>query len=258
MRFIDIAYVRAPEGFAELVAAAEKDEDNIKNHSGVWRACKPFLKGASYDKCYYCEMKDLRSDGAVDHYRPKSKYIWAAYRLDNFRFSCTFCNSRRSDPQTGEVRGKGDVFPLFEGSSIAMCIEDICNEFPILLDPCKAGDPGAIDFRGDGIALPRSNEDTDPQWRRAAESIEAYHLNHSELVEARRCIAIEIQEKVGELERALLRRQHGDVGASETCDAAVRDLARRLQPSAELSVFSKRVLQAYRSKSFIDDILATA
>ena len=106
MRFIDIAFIVPPEGFADKVIAAQEDDDeNIDKHSHIWRECKTSLKHASYDKCYYCEMKDIRSDGTVDHYRPKSKYKWAAYRFDNFRFACTFCNSRRTDQKTGEVGG---------------------------------------------------------------------------------------------------------------------------------------------------------
>ena len=108
MRFIDIAFVRPPENFDQKAAEAQADgEENIGSHSDVWRDCKASLKQASFDKCYYCEMKDIRSDGAVDHYRPKSKYKWAAFHFDNFRFACTYCNSRRKDQKTGEIGGKG-------------------------------------------------------------------------------------------------------------------------------------------------------
>jgi hypothetical protein len=88
MRFVDLAFVKRPEGFSDKAAAAEADgEGNIEKHSDVWRGCKLTLKHASHDKCYYCEMKDIRSDGTVDHYRPKSKYFWAAYNFCNFRFA---------------------------------------------------------------------------------------------------------------------------------------------------------------------------
>jgi uncharacterized protein (TIGR02646 family) len=259
VRFIDLAYVEPPLDFAAKVALAEGDgEDNIGNHSDAWRDCKALLKAASYHKCYYCEIKEKRSDGAVDHYRPKSKYKWAAFRFDNFRFACTYCNSRRTDPETGEVGGKGADFPLLEGCNRATCFKEVYNEIPILLDPCNAADPGAIDFLTDGTPEPRSQEVNDLQRQRAIVSIEAYHLHHSELIEARRRKAIQIQEKVGEAERALLRLQGRDLTAQETFDAACRDLARKISPASELSAFSRRVLQSYRSKSFVEDILATA
>ena len=259
MRFIDLAFIPPPSGFAEMKAMAEADGDaNIASHSNVWRSCKATLKAASNDKCYYCEIKDDRSDGVVDHYRPKSHYKWAAFTFDNFRFACTYCNSRRTDPSTGEVGGKGADFPLLEGCSRASCLEEVYDEIPLLLDPCNAADPGAIDFLTNGAPEPRSRDENDLQRKRAIVSIEAYHLHHTELVEARRKKAIEIQEKVGEAERALLRIQRNDHTAREPFCAACRDLARRIAPASELSAFSRRVLQSYRSKSFVEDILATA
>lgn len=259
MRFIDLAYVEPPPDYAAKVALAEADGvANISKHSNVWCYCKPKLKAASSDKCFYCEIKEMRSDGVVDHYRPKSKYKWAAYRFDNFRFACTYCNSRRTDPATGEVGGKGAGFPLLEGCNRASCFEETCDEIPILLDPCNAADPGAIDFLTDGTPEPRCRDENDIQWLRATVSIEAYHLHHSELVEARRRMAIEIQEKVAEAESALRRLQRPDRTALEPFNIACRDLARRISPASELSSFSRRVLQSYRAKSFVEDILATA
>lgn len=258
MRFIDLAFVQPPEGFAARVADAEVDgEENIDNHSDIWRDCKANLKQASHNKCYYCEMIDLRSDGTVDHYRPKSKYKWAAYRFDNFRFACTYCNSRRVDKKTGEIGGKGAGFPLFHGCARATCYGEAFDEHPILLDPCTAADPGAIDFRSDGVAVPKSNDQADPQRRRADDSIKAYHLNHSDLEETRRRLAIEIQEKMTEAENSMKRYREGDQNARQGYTAAVRDLARKISPTSELSAFSKRILQAYKTKPFVEDILAT-
>ncbi len=259
MRFIDLAYVLPPSDFDAKVAEAVADgEANIGKNSHIWRGCKTILKAASNNKCYYCEIKEDRSDGDVDHYRPKSKYKWAAFRFDNFRFACTFCNRRRTDPATGEVGGKGAGFPLLEECKRASCLEQACEEIPILLDPCNAADPGAIDFLTDGTPQPRSVEENDLQRQRAIVSIEAYHLHHSGLIEARRRYAIEIQEKVGEAERALLRLQRRDFTAKEPFENACRDLKRRISPASELSAFSRRVLQSYKTKSFVEDILATA
>ena len=259
MRFIDIAYVAPPENFGVMVAAAEAaGEDNIGNYSDVWRCCKESLKAASFDKCYYCEMKDIRSDGAVDHYRPKSKYKWAAFRIDNFRFACTYCNSRRTDRKTGEIGGKGAGFPLLDGCERATCAAEICNELPLLIDPCNAADPDALDYRVDGTAVPSTDDDANPQKLRAATSIEAYHLNHSDLQEARRRAAIEIQEKIGEAESMMGRFSEGDLAAKQAYTSAVRDLKRRLDQRAELSAFSRRVLQAYKNKPFVEKILAAA
>ena len=44
MRFIDIAFIVPPEGFADKVIAAQEDDDeNIDKHSYVWRECKTSL-----------------------------------------------------------------------------------------------------------------------------------------------------------------------------------------------------------------------
>lgn len=263
MRFIDLAYVLPPSDFAAKAAEAVADgEANIVNHSSVWRECKTTLKAASNNKCYYCEIKECRSDGDVDHYRPKSKYKWAAFRFDNFRFACTYCNRRRTDPATGEVGGKGAGFPLLEGCKRASCFEEACEEIPILLDPCNAADPGAIDFLTDGTPQPRSRDENDLQRQRAIVSIEAYHLHHSELIEARRCKAIEIQEKIVEAQRAFIRLQGHDLSAKDSFNAACCYLKRMIAPTSELSAFSRRVLQSYKTnpiiENILDDIFATA
>ncbi|WP_411817358.1 hypothetical protein [Hyphococcus sp. DH-69] len=259
MRFIDTAFLVPPADFGEMAAQAEADgEENIGNHSNVWQCCKESLKGASFDKCYYCEMKDIRSDGAVDHYRPKSKYKWAAFRIDNFRFACTLCNSRRKDRNTGEIGGKGAGFPLFDGCQMATCADEICNERPLLLDPCNAADPDALDYRADGVAVPASDDNANPQKVRAETSIAAYHLNHSDLQEERRKAAIKIQEKVNEVEANLTRFVGGDLAAQPAYTSAVRDLKRFLDQRAELSAFSRRVLQSYKNKPFVETILAAA
>lgn len=259
MRFVDLAFVQEPEGFTDKVAAAVADgEENIGKHSDVWRDCKPNLKAASFHKCYYCEMIDSRSDGNVDHFRPKSKYQWAAFRLNNFRFACTFCNSRRTDPKTGEVSGKGKDFPLLEGCNRATCEAEEIMELPVLLDPCDAADPDLLDFRSDGVAVPKSDDDADIQRKRAEDSIEAYHLNYSSLTEARRHLAIELGEKIHEAEQAMARINAGDPTAKRTFTAAVRDLKRRIGPASQLSVFAKRILQTHKNKALVEGVLATA
>ncbi len=44
----------------------------IDAKSSVWRAADMALRKASYDKCWYCETKQDRSDKPVDHFRPKN------------------------------------------------------------------------------------------------------------------------------------------------------------------------------------------
>lgn len=96
----------------------------IAEHEGLWRQLKVKLAAAAYEKCWYCETFSYRSDNAVDHFRPKSRvyeekthpgYWWLAFSPDNYRFACTYCNSRRHDVG-GTSGGKHDHFPLADGS----------------------------------------------------------------------------------------------------------------------------------------------
>ena len=99
----------------------------------------------SDDKCWYCESKQIRLDRHVDHYRPKNSvaecadhpgYWWLAFRSYNYRYSCTYCNSRRVDQRSGQAGGKADHFPLRDESRRAFSPDDpIDDEQPTLLDP---------------------------------------------------------------------------------------------------------------------------
>ena len=132
MRFIDLAFVQPPHDFSAKVAAAEADgEDNIANHSSVWRDCKATLKAASSNKCYYCEIKECRSDGDVDHYRPKSKYKWAAFRFDNFRFACyVFATDEELILQPVKLAVRGLAFHCLKGANVHLALKKLAKRFP--------------------------------------------------------------------------------------------------------------------------------
>ena len=120
MRTINNAPLQCPEGWeekaAEAKAAVEAGQKTVNAQCRVWQQLKDALAECSYDKCWYCEIKQERSDNAVDHFRPKSLYPWLAFEKSNFRYTCTYCNSRRKNPDTGETEGKGDAFPLLGGT----------------------------------------------------------------------------------------------------------------------------------------------
>lgn len=259
MRFIDLAFTGKPENFDDRATAAlAEGPEKIEDHSSVWRDCKEHLKAASYQKCFYCESKDIRSDGAVDHFRPKSVYPWSAFSFANFRFACTFCNSLRKDKETGTTGGKGNQFPLFEGSPRATCSAEECHERPKLIDPCKAGDPLEIDFSSDGRAVPAYSDEGDGRHERGKVSIAAYHLNHTAFVEERRKHAIVLEEKVMAATSAHQSYAAGNPDAKTRLDDAISDLHRAIQPQAPYSVFAKRVLNWHRDNPLIEAVLATA
>src|SRR5690348_4134281 len=178
MRHIPIQDLCVPEGWhndaAAALAAVQAHADSersvrnaeIERHAQkTWRAMKDALMDLSHDKCWYCEIRQDRSLGAVDHYRPKGKvdglpthpgYWWLAFKESNYRFTCTLCNSATTDRTTRTVGGKREQFPIFDETKRA--ISPTCNcadESPKLLDPVQSVDPSLLTFMVDGNAAPR-------------------------------------------------------------------------------------------------------
>ena len=106
--------IRARDARLELLAQTNDQERRrvISLRDDVWQDMKVWLRRVMENKCWYCETKQLRSDNAVDHFRPKSIYWWLAFNYTNYRFACTFCNSRRRDLEFGTSGGKQNEFPL--------------------------------------------------------------------------------------------------------------------------------------------------
>jgi uncharacterized protein (TIGR02646 family) len=163
----------------------------------VWQRLKPYLSKVMDGKCWYCETKDARSDNAVDHFRPKSLYWRLALQYNNFRFSCTYCNSRRLDSEYGTEGGKQDNFPLLAEEDRAHSPNHpIGREGPVLLDPCNYGDPQLIWF--DETGLPSVNPRYEAQrlaQARLKASVILYHLDHAPLVAARRRKFLEVHRR---------------------------------------------------------------
>jgi len=209
VRYIDPQLVgqNLPNGWAEqaqqaeaaVVSARPQDRSaEVNRHSQVWKDLKDTLKRASHDKCWYCESIGVRSDNAVDHFRPKNAvrecsdhegYWWLAFKWENYRFCCTFCNCRRVDQETGQGGGKADHFPLRDEARRAKAPADrLDDEEPLLLDPAIPADPGLLWFDESGQAVPHPiccNDANGYPHRRAATSIDLYHLNHRELMDQR-------------------------------------------------------------------------
>src|SRR5579862_926047 len=110
MRYIDPMRLRLPDGWlarAAKAAAAVLGGADPDDHAAIWKELKNELAELFNDKCWYCEVSVPRSDNAVDHFRPKGRvsdaankhngYRWLAFEKSNYRYACTFCNSRRKD-----------------------------------------------------------------------------------------------------------------------------------------------------------------
>jgi len=247
---------------AEWTAAAEKAAEKIRKgkkpdgYSAMWSALKSQLADISFKKCWYCESRQTRDDNAVDHFRPKSKYSFLAVTPENFRYSCTFCNSRRTNPATGVAEGKGDFFPLFNGSPMAKRVEDVRREDPILLDPCVATDPGLLDFHANGMPCPKDPEGS-RDAQRVLKSIELYHLDHPDLVEERRRLALHIADLIRDADELYPRVQAGGDPVSDGAFKRFAQLiARCIDDRSVLSAFARRMVMAHRDKPWIERVLA--
>lgn len=262
MRFIDNRFLNKPDDNWDNRALTAKeavlnDGVDVNSYSGLWSSCKDILADKSHDKCWYCEIKQERSDDSVDHFRPKSLYKWLAFGINNFRYACTYCNSIRRDKKTGISGGKGDYFPLFDDEQRATQEGEEDSEQPKLLDPCCSHDPNLLDFIGDtGKATTRDSEH-ERRKIRAETSIQLYHLNHADLVEKRKRLAIDLIDKINAANQIYDRVDTGDRAIDASYNSHICDLKNAMSEEAELSSFAKKVIMGKREIFWVDSIIQT-
>ena len=204
-------------------------------------------------KCWYCESRQVRSDNAVDHFRPKSRvqgvvpahggYWWLAFDWENYRYTCTYCNSLRKSATTSG--GKQDFFPLEDENKRAYSGKDNHREeVAALLDPTKVSDFWLLAFSEDGSVEPAVDEATDSfNYKRAINSIKRYHLMHPAIREQRIVRLEEVARWVKEADEAQKRfDETREVSARDNAENRIRDIRRRLLPEAEHSIAVKYLL----------------
>jgi uncharacterized protein (TIGR02646 family) len=232
----------------------------INKLSDVWGSLKPLLEEASNKKCWYCETIQNRSDKAVDHFRPKNRvtgatggegYWWLSFDWRNYRYSCTYCNSRRIiDETTG---GKHDNFPIAadatRGAFDAGPPDLDRLERPQLLDPTKLTDVNLLTFDiGDGSAVPARTEAADPVGhKRALVSIELYHLHEEGLRVARYERMLRIRDLLNTAEKL----PAGD----PTYEDCVNEIASSIRPDAEHSAAARAMLMGLRGSSELAQLI---
>ena len=257
MREINLDNLVLPPGWSGRArSAVQAGAAQVDAHAAVWQECKEPLKALSHDKCFYCEIVQERSDDAVDHFRPKSLYPWSAFDSKNYRFACTYCNSRRRDIENNRVGGKGEHFPLLDETKRATCYHEEQNESPLLLDPCQPDEPGFIDFDDSGQAVPTYAERShEVRNRRAAISIRLYHLDHQDLVDRRKAVAADVTRIIRAAERLFPQTEQGDPAVDASFKEHVRSVASLVRPGSELSSFARRMLDGYRHIPWVQGIL---
>lgn len=233
---------------AKLEALPENERAAfIKKKSRIWRAFSRYLSKMSYGKCWYSESPDPQSIFDVDHYRPKLSarraddhvdpgYEWLAFSWDNYRFAAQRSNRRVENEETGHGEGKGDWFPLLDGSPKA-CWENRCEneERPVLLDPTIPSDVRLINVLDDGRMGP-SQTCLGTAIHRVEQSIELYGLNLPRLKEARLRLIREVNDLCDMLAQTLeAGGKHAKVADELPIDKHVETIRTKTLPSSPYS-----------------------
>ena len=162
----------------------------INRNSSIWRQFAKSVKDLSFEKCWYCETRESRSNMPVDHFRPKGGvtgckvhpgYWWLAFDWKNYRYSCTYCNSLasiESEKSEPTLEGKGNFFDLVVSKKRAYQ-EGQLESQPMLLDPCVKTDTDLLTFTPSGSPKPSSSQTKSNDYKRAEYSIVKYRLRES-------------------------------------------------------------------------------
>ncbi|WP_145498962.1 hypothetical protein [Streptomyces sp. CFMR 7] len=241
----------------------------IDDNQDLWRSIKGVLAAVGYQKCWYCETADIRSDNAVDHFRPKGRisgegtegYWWLAFDVRNYRFACTYCNSRRHG-EGGTIGGKADFFPLAAGSRRSDShLIPISVEIPMLLDPCDQFDITALwfDETGQVKVNPGAEILEENVSDRVAVSRSLYHLDHVRLIEARKRVFLEVLQMCDQADEALVSyKSTQDVMARSIFHESINALRRMKKEDAPYSAVAKCAVRGYRSTSPSAKLIAEA
>jgi uncharacterized protein (TIGR02646 family) len=238
----------------ERVLEARHQAINAK--SAVWRAAEKALRMASHGKCWYCESSQGRSDMPVDHFRPKNSvseaidhpgYWWLAFDWRNYRYSCTYCNSKRRDIDGGTEGGKQDHFPIIPPPPHARSDTDPRDRAK-LLDPTDDADTKLLTFLPNGFPHPMKGDPVSID--RVKESVGMYHLDHGPLVKRRKRIADDISQHV---ENANAASASGD---EVNYRFHKKEIIKRVRANADYSSAARVYLQAYRTHHWVEEILS--
>jgi len=213
MRYVDRFKLVKPTGWNQRAQAATQavaNGEDPNDYGQVWRDLKDGLAGLLHDKCWYCESPVDRSDNAVDHFRPKNRvsdaanlhmgYRWLAFDDSNFRYACTYCNSRRKDIEGGTAGGKADRFPLLDEARRVYTSGSVALEQPLLLDPSEMSDWRLLGCHQENGQPCVAGTDAIAR-QRAEASIEILHLHYEPTCKKRHAIAVQLMSDVDEGKR---------------------------------------------------------
>lgn len=243
MRYIDQEELELPDGWLERAAYAADQVAagaDPNDYAEIWRELKDKLAALFPEKkCWYCESPVDRADNAVDHFRPKGRvsdaaiphggYRWLAFAQRNFRYACTFCNSRRKDVPNGTAGGKADRFPLLDEANRLYAPGPLSQEHPVLLDPCELQDWELLGCQQEN-GKPCSAGSNDVERFRAEESIGVYHLDYEPTCKQRHAAAVRL---ISDVEQA--KRLFGQQGMDQEFSSVARKIRRAISRKASYS-----------------------
>lgn len=260
MRYVDRSKLVKPVGWIERAqnateAVAKGADPN--EFSEVWRELKDGLAALLHDKCWYCESPVDRSDNAVDHFRPKncvsdaankhSGYRWLAFNESNFRYACTYCNSKRKDVKKGTSGGKADRFPLVDEAKRVYLAGSIDNEQPMLLDPCDIDDWRLLGcHQENGHPCAATSDPISEQ--RVKISIELLHLHYEPTCKRRHTAAVQLLSDVDECKR-LFELTTKDPSANQYFKAIAQRIHRAIKDESPYSGDMRFLLRCQRSEA---------
>ncbi len=253
---------KTADEIAQLVKAARTAA--IKHKSDIWSYAGKHVKTIMHEKCWYCETSEVRSDMPIDHFRPKNSvaeypqhpgYWWLAFDWENYRYSCTFCNSRRVDVENQTAGGKQDHFPIIQPPAWANDPNaDWRAERPVLLDPVNLDDTSLLTYHENGYPRELCQDETREEHMRAKQSIYFYHLDHIKAVRARKVLAIKIRSHVENVDRLEILRQAGQ-DTREDVKFHKREIIKIIREKATFCTAAKIYLQGFRDRTWVGEIL---
>lgn len=274
MRFVDNAFIDLPDNWEDRAETATgallAGEIVADDRSAIWKDLKESLETLSNGRCWYCETNIPRADNAVDHYRPKGRiqgvaladlgkslarynidpehsgYKWAAFKPENFRFSCQHCNEYRKDLQ-GTAGGKWNYFPLVNEPHRAYEELDEDNEVPVLLDPCKRLEWRLLSYDKSGIPFSRF-EDGSPEDIKVKFSIRLYHLDQKRLNEGRTGQWKLFKPLIEDTKKWYLKKLRQDQGADACFEKELRKVGQWFHPRSKNTYLGFLVYQLEQDK----------
>lgn len=234
----------------------------ITAKSSVWSSISHILSEQSSGKCWYCETYEIRSDNPIDHFRPKNKvvecpghdgYFWLAFNWRNYRYACTYCNSRRVEVTS--AGGKHDHFPLLSPKIWNQCEADTNIEQPVLLDPCDIADCMLLTFNINGYACPSTLDDTSEEYSRAAQSINLYHLNYEPTKKARRIIYQQVKNLINNTNKLIddgVSLKHDQIKSNK------KELIKMIRPvyqETQFNTAAKTYLKEYKQYDWVEQLI---